>query len=212
MTSGDKKIAVSLAGEVRQEDFIHHHQDPSCDGTWGLLVQNNVPFPLSGLGAVLLPTACFVACPKCKAAFFLPGFQGLVEHILATNLVVNERILAPKEIKFLRLMFGLTQQEVIDEIEMESVSYYSKCETGKTGFAFSPDKQVRLKLLYATKLGISSAEDYHRISLTSGKREQPEGGGLLVDLEARLEPNVAKLAAAFKSKHRIEDLKPVKQG
>lgn len=211
MTSGNKRVDVCLAGEFRQEDFVYHHQTPDCGGTWGILVQQNVPFPMSGLGTVMLPMAAFVTCPQCKAAYTLPGFQDLVEHVIATNLVVTERILAPKEIKFLRLMFGLTQQQVVEGIESESVSYYSKCETGKPGFALSPDKQVRLKLIYATKLGISATEDYHRISLTSAKREQPEPG-LLVDLNSHLQARLEQLTADFKSQYHVQDLPPVKQG
>lgn len=211
MTSGEKRVEVSLAGQFRQEDFTYHHQAPGCDGAWGILIQQNVPFPLNGLGTVMLPVAAFITCPKCQAAYTLPGFQDLVEHVIAMNLVVTERILAPKEVKFLRLMFGLTQQAVIDEIELESVSYYSKCETGKPGFALSPDKQVRLKLLYATKLGINSAEDYHRINLTSGKREQSDVG-LLIDLKPHFQPKVEKLAAEFKLQYHVEDLSPVRHG
>ncbi len=212
MTSGKdkKRVEISVAGQVRQEDFSYHHQEPTCDGSWGILIQKNALFPLNALGTALLPMAPFVACPKCKAAYLLPGFQDLVEHTIALKLVVSDRILMPKEIKFLRLMFGLTQQAVIDEIELVSVSYYSKCESGKQGVTLGPDKQVRLKLLYAIKLGIHSAEDYHRINLTSGKRDQVEPG-VLIELRPNPEA-VEKLKADFKSQFHVQELSPVKEG
>jgi hypothetical protein len=210
MKSGKKTVKISLAAEFAPEDYKYHHRLVDCDGGWGVLVQENVPFPLNGLGTALLPMAAFVACPKCKAAFLLPGFQDLIERSIATELVLNERILTPKELRFLRLTFDLTQQEVIDEIEADSVSYYSKCETGKPGHALSVDKQVRLKLFYATKLGINRAEDYHRIHLTSAKRDEPEQGPV-INLHDSIDERIEELKRDFQEKYHLEDLNPGKQ-
>lgn len=106
-------------------------------------------------------------------------------------------------------MFGMTQREVVDQIEMDSVSYYSKCETGKSGSSLGSDKQVRLKLLYATKLGIRSPEEYLKINLTSAKRE-PSAPGALIEFQKRLQPDIEKIAAEFRSKFRIPAYSDVK--
>ncbi len=168
--SGDvKTLSVSLAGKFSAADYKNHHQTVDCNGQWDIQIQSNVPYALNAIGTVILPIGAFVACEKCRAAFFLPGFEELVERTIALQLVVNDRLLNNKEIRFLRLAFDLKQSEVAEGIEMGSESYYSKIETGKV--SLSPDKQIRLKLLYATKLGVNSAEDYHAISMTNAERE-----------------------------------------
>lgn len=211
MKSGNKKIGITLTGKFKHEDFSYHHHNQECTGTWNLKLQKNVPFPLVGLGTTLFPMAVFVVCPTCKAAYLLPGFQDFMEQSIASYLVVSDKLLTPQEIKFLRVMFEMTQKEVVDQIEMDSVSYYSKCETGKSGFILGSDKQVRLKLLYATKLGIRSPEEYLKISLTSAKREQ-SGPGALIEFQKRLQPDIEKIATEFRSKFRIPEISTVNHG
>lgn len=199
----DKKVEVSMKGEMSSHDYTNHHVKNDCDGTWGVMHSTNVPYPIDALGTVLLPIVPFIACPKCEAAYLMPGFLELVQKTIASHLVVSDKVLSAKEIRFLRLTFGLTQQDVVDAIDMESTSYYSKCETGKE--PFGSDKQVRIKLLYATKLGINQAEDYHKISLTSTRRESSEINPVLNMKTVLPQKEIEVLTSKFKSKHHLED-------
>jgi hypothetical protein len=216
MSSGKKKIIeASLSGTFKQEAYDYHHLAPDCDGTWGLLHSFNTPYPMDGLGMVVMPMLSTIACSKCKAAYMLPGFLDFVEKSIAAELIVSDRILLPNEIRFLRLTFDLTQQQVVDAIDAESVAYYSKCETGKAGFALSADKQVRLKVYYATRLGIDRAEDYLKINLTSARRDSAGDVGLVVDLRKVMAKNrlgqLKELERRFKAKHKLKDLRPAKE-
>lgn len=200
----DKKVNVSLKGSVSSSDFVHHHLTKDCDGSWGILHTSNVPYPMDALGTVLLPVAPFVACPKCQAAYMLPGFLELIEKTIACHLVVSEKVLTANEIRFLRLAFGLTQKEVVGAIDMESTSYYSKCEMGKE--PLGSDKQVRLKLLYATRLGINQTEDYHKISLTSSRRDTVESNPVLNLTSVLPKAEIRQLEDKFKADHHLSDL------
>jgi hypothetical protein len=193
-----------------QQDFSHHHVDPKCSGSWGILHSTNVPYPLDGLGTILLPSAPFVACKECHAAYLLPGFLDLVENAIACNLVISEVILTPSQLRFLRLKFDLTQQAVVDAIDAGSVAYYSKCETGKAGVSLSADKQVRLKVFYATLLKINRAEDYHRINLTSDRRADAVCS--VVDLKKLIrKEKIEEIAVKFKKEHGLRDLPKAKR-
>jgi hypothetical protein len=214
MKSGDSKknktIKTSLSGTLNQQDFACHHIDQSCKGKWGILHSFNSPYPLDCLGAVILPMVPMIACPVCKAAYMLPGFLEFVEKSIATTLIVSDRILLSNEIRFLRVTFDLTQQEVVDAIDAESVSYYSKCETGKPGIALASDKQVRLKVFYATKLGINRAEDYHRINLTSTRRESQDDespiNSKLQIIIKKGNDDLTKMENRFKQKYHLSEL------
>ena len=200
----NKKVEVSMKGEISSHDYTNHHVKSGCDGTWGIMHSNSVPYPIDVLGTVLLPIVPFIACPKCEAAYLMPGFLELVQKTIASHLVVSDKVLSAKEIRFLRLTFGLTQQGVVDAIDMESTSYYSKCETGKE--PFGSDKQVRIKLLYATKLGINQAEDYHKISLTSLRRESNETNSVLNLKSFFPQEKINQLSNQFKIEHHLKDI------
>ena len=204
MSGKKNNIKVSLQGKFSAEEYQYHHVTEGCDGQWGILHTTNVPYPLGDLGTVLLPLAPFVACPKCQAAYMLPGFHEFLEKSIASQLVVSEKVLSANEIRFLRLIFNLNQKEVIEAIDMESVSYYSKCETGKE--PLGSDKQVRLKIFYATKLGINRADDYHTINLTSSRRESSEVNPIQ-NLQSFIQKEqIEKLANAFSREHNLNDI------
>lgn len=216
MSSGKKKtIKTSLTGTFKQENYSCHHVTSDCDGAWGILHSLDAPYPIDGLGTALIPMVPMIACPKCKAAYMLPGFLDFIEKSIAAQLIVSDRILLHNEVRFLRLSFGLTQQEVVDAIDAESVPYYSKCETGKAGFALSADKLVRLKLFYATKLGINRVEAYHKINLTSARRNSVDKVSPVIDLQSVFanEPRarLKQLELQFKTKHKLKDLPSAKQ-
>lgn len=219
MKSGSKKksksIKTSLSGTLNHEDFACHHNDQSCKGKWGILHSINSPYPLDCLGTVILPMVPMIACPACKAAYMLPGFLDFVEKSIATTLIVSDRILLPNEMRFLRITFDLTQQEVVDAIDAESVSYYSKCETGKPGVALASDKQVRLKVFYATKLGINRAEDYHRINLTSTRRDSQDTDNpintRLQSIIKKGNDDLSKMESRFKQKYQLREIPMAKQ-
>ena len=106
------------------------------------------------LGIIMLPVMPVVACATCQSAYMVPGFEHFVELKIAYKLVVSPNILSPKEIRFLRLCFDITQQDVANFIQCER-SYYAKCESQKSDtHRLSMDKQKILKFFYAEKLAI----------------------------------------------------------
>ena len=207
-----KKVKISLTSSFSQNDFAGHHINPSCKGIWGILHSTNVPYPIDGLGTVLLPFAPFIACKECQAAYLLPGFLEFIENTIACSLVINDKLLAPNQIRFLRLKFGLTQQQVVDAIDANSVSYYSKCETGKPEVALGADKMVRLKLFYATQLGINRAEDYQKISLTSDRGEDNALCPVIDLTNLTNKAQIQEIEESFKKEHGLVDLPMVNQG
>jgi hypothetical protein len=52
---------------------------------------------------------------------------------------------------------------------------------------------------------------YHRISLTSSKRESAEHA-VILDLQCGLKPKIEKLAKEFKEKYQVVDLPEIQQG
>jgi transcriptional regulator with XRE-family HTH domain len=163
--SGKENIAVTLKSSLNIEEYKNSHTPIDCDGKWEIKKLENIPYPLEAIGIISLPLAIVLQCPKCGATYFVPGFEEFVRRVIATQIVISSRPLGFSEIRFLRIMFGLTQKEVIEAIDLESVSYYSKCENGKE--ELSLDKQVRLKLHYACLLGIKNRNDYLTINKTT---------------------------------------------
>jgi transcriptional regulator with XRE-family HTH domain len=163
--SGKKKVTITLDGTFNLNDYANSHSTIGCNGKWEVKEFENIPYPLESMGIISLPIALVIQCPKCGSTYFIPGFEEFIRKIVATRIVISRRPLKDSEIRFLRIIFGLTQKEITEAIALESISYYSKCENGKEHLSI--DKQVRLKLHYAYLLGIAGSKNYYTINRTT---------------------------------------------
>lgn len=152
-------ITVTGVCKFDPKDYVGAHSEDGCKGKFAILVSHQVPFPIDALGVQVLPIVPFIACPVCKAAYVPQGFREFVDRALSASLVLNPNRLKPEQIRFLRLAFDLTQEEVARGLDMTR-SHYNRTEsTSDTGERLSGDKQVRLKIFYAEKLGRAEAEN-----------------------------------------------------
>jgi len=180
MKSGIKKkkivqFQVTLQGQLSWENYQHAHADSDCKGQWGFLTQENVPYNFDSLGIVMLPRAVYVACSSCSATYFVPGFEQFCEMNIAWELIMNRRLLSQQEVRFLRLVFDLTQKDIADFLKTHR-TYYAKMESRDSGVALSLSDQVRLKLFYAKRLGLNEPEKiYDLIDI----KDQIEGTGII---------------------------------
>jgi len=143
---------TSQSLEVLYKDM---HRELPCKGKWKQIVRKNIPYSLDTLGIVFLKKAFFISCPKCGAMYFAPGFEQAVTTKLAEHLVLDRYILEKAQLRYLRTLFGLTQKDIAQALDID-VKEYNKFESTKVATRImNPDKQVRLKLYYASKLGLS---------------------------------------------------------
>lgn len=171
MKSG-KALLVTLNSKINLAEYDNAHSDLNCKGKWQFNVCRNIPYNVDVLGIVQVPLVPFIACPECKASYLMPGFEELLDKTLAFQLIANKKILTPNQIRFLRIAFDLTQQDVSDFLEIQR-TYYSKTESTKGNVALSPDKQVRLKLFYAEKLGIKDVDLLYKMIQIDSSLESP---------------------------------------
>ena len=164
MKSGNP-FTIQVESQFSYDDYQNAHTDFSCSGSWSIKVCHHTPFNVDGLGIIQVPLIPFIVCSTCQASYVMPGFEEFLDKTLVFQLIANKKILASNQIRFLRLAFDLTQEDVAQFLKIER-TYYSKTESLKGTVTLSPDKQVRLKLFYAQKLGIKdSALLYNMIQI-----------------------------------------------
>jgi transcriptional regulator with XRE-family HTH domain len=135
-----------------QEQFADAHAEGKCPGHWHVAVKEAVPYPIEGLGMVTVVNAPFVTCDHCQALYFYPGLEEEIRRSLAERLVNDGNALDKKQLRFLRIVSGLTQQQTADALNMD-VKEYNKFESvTNTTRAMSIDRQFRLRVLYARLL------------------------------------------------------------
>jgi transcriptional regulator with XRE-family HTH domain len=164
--AGKNKNAYSMPFESDFDEYNRHcHIEPGCTGSFELMENTNVPMPLDGLGTVLLPRAIFVGCPTCKAAYIPEAFQEAVEIQIALKLVSNNAPLSPRHMRFLRLAFNVTQDEIAKVLDV-SRGYYCKAEKGR--LPLSKNIQILLKLYFASehlRMKVPMAEAYRTLQI-----------------------------------------------
>jgi len=163
MRSGKKNHVLEKKVHIHLKDYANAHKDVGCKGKWKIAFQFNTPFSVDALGFVQVPILPFVACESCKSAYIAPGFEEFLEKRIATQLVLNTGLLNKDQIRFLRLAFDLTQDDLAKTLGFADRHYYAKMEAKKSQQSMSPDKQVRLKLYYAKLLGIQDIDQIYEM-------------------------------------------------
>jgi len=137
-----------------QDHFADAHAEGNCSGQWSVVFKEAVPYPVEGLGMITLVKAPFVVCDHCQALYFYPGLEQDIRRRLAERLINDGNALDKKQLRFLRVVSGLTQQQTADALNMD-VKEYNKFESvTNTTRAMSIDRQFRLRVLYARLLGL----------------------------------------------------------
>jgi transcriptional regulator with XRE-family HTH domain len=155
MTFGNLK---SLDERRLQDEFEDAHATCDCKGTWKVTTRENIPHTIEGLGMVILVKAPFVECDTCEALYFYPGLEQNLRLGIATQLINDAHALDKRQLRFLRIVAGMTQQETASALNMD-VKEYNKFESvNNTTRHLSIDRQFRLRVIYARRLGLDLNE------------------------------------------------------
>lgn len=163
MKSG-KRITLIWKEKFDSKDYRDAHKNADCNGEFKFKTIQNDVISLGPLGLFNLPVAPYLVCEKCEAAFIAPGFVKGFEKFLAIKMVLSPHLLMKRQLRFLRVHLGLSQQEVADILGATDRQYIQKTESDKYERQLGPDKQVRLKIIYAEMLGIKDLQQIYQIS------------------------------------------------
>lgn len=169
-----KKFSIKLDWGKINSDFKDAHQSDACKGEFELVVLKDVPFNAGDLGLTTLPSAPFLKCKKCDAMYFAPKFEEIVNEMLAASLILEPKLLQGKQLRFLRVHASMSQQEIADFLGLTRPHYTVQEKTG----GLSASDQVRLKMLYAEKIGIDKVAELfliNRIDLETAAAPIPIG-------------------------------------
>jgi len=170
-----------LNEEQLQQHFADAHADPNCSGCWSIVIKESVPYQVESLGMMTLVKAPFVVCDRCHSLYFYPGTETAIRQGLAARLINDGHALDKKQLRFLRLVSGLTQQQAAEALNID-VKEYNKFESiTNTTRQLSIDRQFRLRVIYARLLGL----DLNQLASLADHQHPDE----LVVLSQRFEPD-----------------------
>lgn len=133
------------------------HYVDGCEGDVIVVSQDRTPIGLTGLGYTVVKNLPMVVCKRCEAAFLPEGLDLAIEQAYAKWLLIQSRQLAPQELRFVRVLLGISQSELAGHLDSDR-TYISKCESQKSLTSMSFDKQLRMRIFAARKLAASEAE------------------------------------------------------
>ncbi|MBT3982146.1 MAG: hypothetical protein HOE90_12380 [Bacteriovoracaceae bacterium] len=139
-----------------------YHTDLNCDGRFELIFIKDYIYTGSNLGPVKLGVAPTVSCKKCEAEYLAPGFSNWLEREIAKRLILSKGLLSKNQIKFLRLDFDFSQEELGHRIGLRK-EQISKMENSKYDDHMSADKQFRLKFHLAKLLKLDDMSKLHEM-------------------------------------------------
>jgi DNA-binding XRE family transcriptional regulator len=134
--------------KINVREFDGMHRDEACKGEWKITITSGPArrFTLDALGPVPVPLIPLVTCHECHTSYEVPKFREFVEEIIARHLVTSKEALTKKQIRFLRLFFNQTQEELASHIGVADRHEMAKMESEKSERTLGADRQVRLKL------------------------------------------------------------------
>lgn len=146
-----------------QRFFADHHSAEKCHGKWMPIVQENVPYRLDSHIVLTLVHAPFVKCNECGATFFAPGFEDWLKTRVAKDLIGQQGMLPKAVIRFLRTLTGKTQREIAGFLDLSQEEYNKFESISNTTRQLNPDRQSRLKAIFADLLDIRDVEIYRKL-------------------------------------------------
>ena len=164
------------------------HIEDDCDGKWELEEEKNVTYRLD-TRVLILDRAFFAVCKKCGAKHFYPGFEDAVKRSYARALLSTDGMLTKPALRFLRTYSGKTQKEMGAYFGI-SKDEYNKFESIKnTTRKLNPDRQARIKVIFADLLNIEDIEIYRRLGYIIDDKEADIPRKLKVQNDYFLEAN-----------------------
>lgn len=161
MKSGDAKRLEKM--------FEDHHSDEDCNGKWETYFQENLPYRLDIHIILTLTHAPFVRCNKCNATFFAPGFEDWLKSRVAKDLINQQGMLPKPVIRFLRTLTGKTQREIAAYLDLSQEEYNKFESVSNRTRQLNPDRQARLKAIFADLLDIRDVAVYRRVGYIQDK-------------------------------------------
>ncbi len=153
----------NLSVKIKLSSYEDSHQlAKACTGRFNFVLLKDYIYTESVLGPVKLEVAPAILCKKCRAEFLAPQFSQWLEREISKKLILSNGILTKKQIKFLRLDFGFTQEELGERIGLRK-EQLAKMESASYPDHMSPDKQFRLKFHLAKILGIEDLSKLHDV-------------------------------------------------
>lgn len=158
MSTGKKKMN-EVAVEISLSDYNKkHHVHADCTGSFKVGIVLDSVYSGSALGPVRISAMPVIFCKECEVEYMPPKFADWLDGAIAINLIKSNKMLSKKQIKFLRLNFDLTQDELGEKLDL-SKSDLAKMESEKFERHMSADKQFRMKFLFAKMLEIEKLDD-----------------------------------------------------
>lgn len=164
MKSGSRKYKFDP--KIDDRDLPMMHSKPGCKGEFTSIRETDAIVTFDAIGPQLVPHIPLIHCRKCGATYDYPTFREWLEQAIAIALVSSTKHLTKQQIKFLRLHFDKSQEEMAELVGVTDRHEYSKIESLKTDKMLSADKQVRLKILCAEMLGIKDSKVIYSVNRT----------------------------------------------
>lgn len=139
--------------DLELKEFEDYHSEDNCDGVWEIEIREQMPYKLDSKFFTIID-APFLVCHKCKSAFYAPGFEEWFRLRVARNILKQRGMLPKPLLRYLRIEAGKTQKEMAKLLGI-STEEYNKFESVKNEQRrFGPDRQARLKVIFADLLNI----------------------------------------------------------
>lgn len=135
-----------------EEEFEGCHSDIDCPGAWEIVWKEKVPRYFDSCLVSVMPKAPFVVCEKCETSFYPEGFEDGIDEWLMILLVTDNRLLTKVQLKFLRLHLDLKPSDIAEFLGCS----YKSIEDRNSDTALDPYTMMRLKIWYASKIGVPS--------------------------------------------------------
>lgn len=180
-----KKNQISIKINLSSYNRTHHLK-PKCTGEFSVVLLENYIYTESVLGPIKLELAPAILCKKCGAEYLAPTFPKWLEREISKRIILSRGLLSKKQIKFLRLDFNFTQEELGKSLGLRK-EQVAKMESESYQDHMSPDKQFRLKFHLAKILELKDFTKLHEeideselktSKLIPSKKEIEQGFGL----------------------------------
>lgn len=187
MSFGTKVTNVN----IHSGQYADAHSMSDCNGTFGLTFRKNGVLDSTGLGPIRISAIPMVSCPVCRASYVAPGFEDWIETMIAESLILSPGLLTKPQLRFLRQSFDYTQAELANLIGVADKHEIAKMESPNSVRTMDPDKQLRLKLIYAGRLDLKEVEKLISLAL-------PNDQWASVDLSFLKEADIRQMFSAEK--------------
>ena len=172
MKSGNSKSKDLFEKRINKE-FEDYHNEESCAGKWSVIHRDDFPYKLDTRMFVTIKHAPFVHCSDCGASYFVPGFEDWIQKRIAVEILRQESIISKPSLRYLRTLTGKTQKEMGEFLGINKEEY-SKFESIKNETRrLNPDRQARIKLIFADLLDIDDPQVLRHLGYIS--EEEAEG-------------------------------------